>query len=226
MKTKKTKRADLENKRPVFFMVGLIISLSVILLAFEWKTPASKVENFGELKLETPPEELIPLIREKKKEAAPPVKTVVEFILADNDMEIDENLEIFDSEIEENEAINYQDFLPKETEEEEEDLPPVWFVDEMPEFPGGMPSLMKFISTSIRYPVVAQENGIQGKVIITFVIDKSGNVTNVRVFRGIDPTLDAEALRVVKTLPRWKPGKQNGKAVRVNYNVPINFVLQ
>ncbi len=226
MKAKKTKRADLENKRPVFFMVGLIISLSVILLAFEWKTPASKVENFGELKLETPPEELIPLIREKKKEAAPPVKTVVEFILADNDMEIDENLEIFDSEIEENEAINYQDFLPKETEEEEEDLPPVWFVDEMPEFPGGMPSLMKFISTSIRYPVVAQENGIQGKVIITFVIDKSGNVTNVRVFRGIDPALDAEALRVVKTLPRWKPGKQNGKAVRVNYNVPINFVLQ
>ena len=226
MKTKKTKKADLENKRPVFFMVGLIISLSAILLAFEWKTPANKIEDFGELKLEIPPEDLTPLIREEKKEVAPPVRTVVEFVLADNDMEIDESLEIFDSEITENEAINYQDFLPKKTDEEEEDLPPVWIADEMPEFPGGMPSLLKFIATSIRYPVVAQENGVKGKVIITFVIDKSGDVTNVRVFRGIDPSLDAEALRVVKTLPRWKPGKQNGRTVKVNYNVPINFVLQ
>ena len=225
METKKTKKAELESKRPIFLIIGLLLSLSLTLLAFEWKTPVKKAEFIGELKLDAPAEELMPLITEEKKEVAPPVKEVVTFEIVDDETEIDNNLEIFDSEIEANEAIQFQDFIQKETEEEES-VPAVWFVDEMPEFPGGMPSLLKYINTAIRYPIVAQENGIQGKVIITFVIDKAGAVINAKVFRGIDPALDAEALRVVKTLPNWKPGKQNGRAVKVNYNVPINFVLQ
>lgn len=225
MKAKKTTKADLENKRPLFFMIGLMVSLSVVLLAFEWKSPVQKVDDFGKLEFEIPIEEMIPVIKEEKKEIAPPVKEVTLFEIVENDLDIEENLDIFDTEINEGDVINVKELI-NTTEEKEEDLQPIWFPEEMPEFPGGMATLMKHINSSINYPVAAQENGIQGKVIITFVIGKDGAVTDVKLLRGIDPLLDAEALRVVKSLPKWKPGKQNNKPVRVNFNVPISFVLQ
>jgi protein TonB len=96
----------------------------------------------------------------------------------------------------------------------------------MPDFPGGQLALRKFIAQAIKYPVIAQENGIQGKVFVNFVVAKDGTVTNAKIARGVDPSLDKEALRVVNSLPKWKPGKQGGKPVRVSYTVPINFVLQ
>jgi periplasmic protein TonB len=99
-------------------------------------------------------------------------------------------------------------------------------VEEMPEFPGGEGALRAFIAKSIEYPVIAQENGIQGKVYVTFVVDKDGGISDAKVVRGVDPSLDKEALRVVNSLPKWKPGKQRGKPVRVSYTVPISFVLQ
>ena len=99
-------------------------------------------------------------------------------------------------------------------------------VGEKPEFPGGDLALRKFIGSSVKYPVIAQENGIQGKVYVTFVVSKTGKVTNASIARGVDPSLDKEALRVVNALPAWKPGKQRGKPVNVSYTVPINFVLQ
>jgi protein TonB len=113
-----------------------------------------------------------------------------------------------------------------EKEEEKEDAPVFFIVEEMPEFPGGQLALRTFIAQSIKYPVIAQENGIQGKVFINFVVEKDGTVTKATVFRGVDPSLDKEALRVVNSLPKWKPGKQGGKPVRVSYTVPINFQLQ
>ena len=99
-------------------------------------------------------------------------------------------------------------------------------VEEMPEFPGGELALRTFIGKAIVYPTVAQENGIQGKVFVTFVVNKDGSVSNAKIARGVDPSLDAEALRVVATLPKWKPGKQRGVPVRVSYTVPISFKLQ
>ena len=96
----------------------------------------------------------------------------------------------------------------------------------MPSFPGGMGELMKFLGNNIKYPAVAQENGIQGRVIIQFVIEKDGSVANPVVVKGVDPALDKEALRVVKSMPKWTPGKQRGKAVRVKYTVPVTFRLQ
>jgi TonB family protein len=101
-----------------------------------------------------------------------------------------------------------------------------FIVEEMPEFPGGEQALRQFISNSIDYPKVAQEKGIQGKVYVTFVVTKDGNVANATIARGVDPSLDSEALRVVNSLPKWKPGKQRGQAVNVSYTVPINFKLQ
>lgn len=99
-------------------------------------------------------------------------------------------------------------------------------VEEMPSFPGGQGALMFYLASNIKYPVVAQENGVQGRVIVSFVVERDGSISDVRVARSVDPSLDREAQRVVKSMPRWKPGKQNGSAVRVKYTVPVVFRLQ
>ena len=111
-----------------------------------------------------------------------------------------------------------------QVEQKEEEV--FMVVEEMPEFPGGLKALRSFLATAVKYPAVAQENGIQGKVYVNFVVNKDGTVSNAKVSRSVDPSLDAEALRVVLSLPKWKPGKQRGVPVRVYYTVPISFVLQ
>lgn len=99
-------------------------------------------------------------------------------------------------------------------------------VEEMPQFPGGQAALLEYLAKNIKYPVVAEENGIQGKVIVTFVVERDGSITDVKVVKSVDPSLDKEAARVVKSMPKWQPGKQNGSAVRVKYTVPVQFRLQ
>ena len=99
-------------------------------------------------------------------------------------------------------------------------------VEEMPHFPGGLAALQAFLSSNTKYPVVAQENGVQGRVIVSFVVERDGSITDVKVVRSVDPSLDREATRVVRSMPRWSPGKQNGSAVRVKYTVPVVFRLQ
>jgi protein TonB len=99
-------------------------------------------------------------------------------------------------------------------------------VEQMPSFPGGNAALMEYLQNNVKYPVVAQENGVQGRVVVSFVVEKDGSITDVKVVRSVDPSLDKEAARVVKSMPRWIPGKQNGSAVRVKYNVPVSFRLQ
>lgn len=99
-------------------------------------------------------------------------------------------------------------------------------VEQMPSFPGGPSALMQYLSSNIKYPVVAQENGVQGRVVVSFVVERDGSITDVQVARSVDPSLDREAQRVVRNMPKWIPGKQNGQAVRVKYNVPVAFRLQ
>jgi protein TonB len=96
----------------------------------------------------------------------------------------------------------------------------------MPSFPGGDAALQQYLSKNIKYPVVAEENGVQGRVIVTFVVERDGSITDVKVVKSVDPSLDKEATRVVKSMPHWIPGKQNGSAVRVKYTVPVTFKLQ
>jgi len=110
--------------------------------------------------------------------------------------------------------------------EEDTTSQPFFIVEQMPEFPGGEAALRKYLANSVKYPVIATENGIQGKVFVNFVVEPSGNISNVKVTRGVDSSLDKEAVRVVKSMPKWIPGKQGGQAVRVSFTVPINFVLQ
>ena len=110
---------------------------------------------------------------------------------------------------------------PKEEETKVFDV-----VEQMPSFPGGPSALFEYLSKNIKYPVVAEENGIQGRVIVSFVVERDGSITDVRVVKSVDPSLDKEAVRVVKAMPKWIPGKQNGSAVRVKYTVPVTFRLQ
>ena len=118
--------------------------------------------------------------------------------------------------------------MPVEVEEEEPEEQTIFeVVEQMPEFPnGGMAGLMQFLSKNIKYPTIAQENGTQGRVTVQFVVNKDGSIVDAKVLRGVDPYLDKEALRVIGTMPKWKPGMQRGKPVRVKYTVPVMFRLQ
>jgi protein TonB len=229
MELKKSPKADLERKKNTFFLIGLVVALGVTLLAFEWTTKPSKAVDLGQIQTQEVEEEIIPITREQevKPPPPPPPPQVVEVLnIVEDDVEIEDELEIDDTEADDETVIDVAPVIETQEEEVEDDTQVFFIVEDMPEFPGGDLALRKYIANSISYPVIAQENGIQGKVYVTFVVDKDGGVSDARIARGVDPSLDKEALRVVNTLPKWKPGKQRGKPVRVSYTVPINFVLQ
>lgn len=229
MNSKKSPKADLESKKNVFFMLGLVLALGVTLAAFEWTTKASKADSLGSIQTQAVEEEIIPITREQevKPPPPPPPPKVVEVLnIVDDNVKIQDELKIDDTEANKTTIIDVAPVIQAQAEEEEEEAQVFFIVEDMPEFPGGELALRKYIANAIKYPVIAQENGIQGKVYVTFVVDKDGSISDARIARGVDASLDKEALRVVGTLPKWKPGKQRGKPVRVSYTVPINFVLQ
>ncbi|TKG92454.1 energy transducer TonB [Puteibacter caeruleilacunae] len=229
MEVKKSPKADLENKRNIFVQLGLVVTLGIVLIAFNWNNSVQEASSLGQVQEQEVEDEIIPITRQeevKPPPPPPPPKTFDVLNIVDDDTEIEEELEIEDTEIDDETAIDVAPVLTEEEEEDDADAPVFVVVEDMPEFPGGDLALRKYIATSIKYPVIAQENGIQGKVYVTFVVNKQGRVENARIARGVDPSLDKEALRVVNGLPAWKPGKQRGKPVKVSFTVPINFVLQ
>jgi len=229
MESKKTPKADLEGKKNVYFMIGLVLSLGIMLVAFEWTAKPTKADSLGSVGAQNIEEEIIPITREQeiKPPPPPPPPQVVEVLnIVDDDVDIDDELQIEDSEADDKTLITVAPVVSAKEEEEEETAEVFFIVEDMPEFPGGEMALRTFIANAIKYPVIAQENGIQGKVYVTFVVGKDGSVSNASIARGVDPSIDKEALRVVNSLPKWKPGKQRGKPVNVSYTVPINFVLQ
>ncbi len=228
MEVKKSPKADLESRRNTFLLLGLVIALGVTLAAFEYKASPKKTESLGQVAMQDIEEEIIPITREQEiKPPPPPPPQVVEVLnIVDDEVEIEDELEIEDTEVTEDMIIDVAPVVSTQEEAEEEDTQVFFIVEDMPEFPGGELALRQFIANSVKYPVIAQENGIQGRVYVTFVVDADGSVSEPRIARGVDPSLDKEALRVVSALPKWKPGKQRGKPVRVSYTVPINFQLQ
>lgn len=227
MKNKKNKNADLENKRSIFFLVGLTVSLGSVFLAFQWESKPKPAINLGSASYITDDYIFIPPTTPEKKEPPAKLVEVTFFELVDNNSDILENPDLFDTETPEELDIDFDKlvFNSKENKYEKEEEIFV-LVEEMPEFPGGELALRKYLANTVKYPQIAQENGIQGKVFVSFIIDELGYITNIELIRGIDSSLDNEALRVVSTLPKWKPGKQAGKAVKVRYSVPIHFELQ
>jgi len=229
METKKSKKADLESKRNTFFLIGLVLALGATFLAFEWKAKPSAAESLGVVQSKEVEEEIIPITREPevKPPPPPPPPQVVEVLnIVENDVEIDEELKIEDSEADEETIIDIQPVLERHEEEEETEDEIFYFAEDPAEFPGGDRALYKYINDAVKYPVIAQENGIQGKVYVKFVVNEHGAVSDAQILRGVDQSLNQEALRVINSLPNFKPGKQRGKPVKVYYNAVINFQLQ
>lgn len=227
MEIKKSPKADLETKKAVFMQIGLVVALSLALIAFEWTTTDVALGSMQMTEDVAAEEEIIPITRQEEVKPPPPppppkVSDVLNIV--DDDVELDDELELMDTESNENTTVDYKAVVVEE--EEEADAPVFFIVEEMPVFPGGEEALRKYIAQSVKYPAIAQENGIQGRVFVAFVVNTKGEVTDVKIARGVDPNLDKEAIRVVTNMPKWTPGKQRGKAVKVSYTVPINFVLQ
>lgn len=223
MEKKKNSKFDLESKRKTFFFYGLIVSLTLVLFAFKAGNEVKEIyipEHKGEIINDIIN---IPSTSETEKLIAPPpiLKLFNTISIVDNNFtgpETDFNF------LEPDEIIDSPISFRKELEKKDSIF---YIVEQMPEFPGGELALRKWIARKIEYPQLALQNGIKGKVYVTFIVDTDGGITNVAIARGVDPfTLDKEALRVVSDLPKWKPGKQRGKAVKVAYTVPINFDLQ
>ena len=227
MEVKKTPKADLESKKTVFLQIGLVVVLSLVLVAFEWTSTDVNVDfSLQDEDIEVE-EEIIPITRQEevKPPPPPPPPAVADILnIVEDDVELDEELEIMDTEMSQEDIVDFSNMVFEEETRDEGEI--FMIVEEMPEFPGGTEALQKYLAQSVRYPVIAQENGIQGRVYIQFVINQNGEVTNATILRGVDPSLDREALRVVEAMPKWKPGKQRNRPVRVSYTVPINFVLQ
>ena len=216
MEPKKNPDISLEKKKGLFFQIGLVITLVVVLGAFEWKSYDKVAYNLGQLNLDDLEEEIIPITKQEVKPPPPPPPPPEVIEIVEDDVEIEDEIEIEDTESDEDVEIEI---------EEEDDEEFFMVVENMPEFPGGDLGLMRYIQKNVKYPAIAKEYNITGKVYVSFIVDKKGSVTNVKIVRGVDKNLDAEAMRVVKSLPKYKPGKQRGKSVRVMFTIPINFTL-
>ena len=216
MEPKKNPEVNLERKKGLFLQIGLVIALLVVLGAFEYKTYEKIAYNLGALSLDDLEEEIIPITKQEVKPPPPPPPPPEIIEIVEDDVVIEDEIEIEDTESDEDEVIEI-------IEEDDDEF--FMVVENMPIFPGGDLGLMKYIQKNVKYPPIAKEYNITGKVYVSFIVDKSGSVTNVKIVRGVDKNLDAEAVRVVKSLPKYKPGKQRGKSVRVMFTIPINFTL-
>lgn len=224
MQLKKNPEADIENKKGVYFLIGLLISLGVVLVAFEWTQYEGDVGKLGELDIELDEEEMIPITQQQPPPPPPPPPPTTIIEIVEDDEELEEELEIEDTESDEDEMIEFVD-IPDEVAEE----PQIFtIVEENPEFPGGERALFEFLGKNTKFPAIAKDAGIQGIVYVQFVVMEDGSINDdmITILRGVHPALDAEAIRVVKSMPDWKPGRQRGKAVRVYYKLPFRFILK
>lgn len=228
MEIKKSPKADLEGKKTTGVLIGLVLILAAMFVAFEWRERDVVITADSGIQEVAFEEEMVPITEQEEPKQAPPPPEApkVEEVLqiADNDANVEETT--IQSNEDKGEAVEIK-YVPAVVEEEEVEEQQIFqVVEEMPEFPGGMAECMKFLAKNIKYPTIAQENGVQGRVIVQFVVNKDGTIVDPVVVRSVDPYLDKEALRVIKAMPKWKPGKQRGKAVRVKYTVPVTFRLQ
>ena len=230
MEIKKTEKASLENKKLLFVEIGLVVSLAITLFAFEWtstETETALLEDTTEILIE---EEII----STQMETPPPPPEAPKIpVLSDQIDIVDDEIEIEDDmfmNLEDDaslgvEIMDYVEVVEEEVVEEE--AIPFQLVEEKPSFQGGDANqFSKWVNSRLVYPEIAKENGVQGRVTLQFTVEKDGSVTKVKVLRGVDPSLDKEAVRVVSQSPKWKPGKQRDRAVPVTYTFPVIFQLR
>jgi protein TonB len=226
MQLKKSPQASLEDKKLVYVLMGLILVLSICYVAFEWtEKEVTKYEVTEDLAFIDEEIDIQQTTQETPPPPPPPAPQEVEVLnVVEDDVEVEE-IEINTEDDKDVEVVIAPPVEAPVEEEEEEVI--FMVVESMPEFPGGQQALFKYLAENVKYPVIAQENGIQGRVICQFVVNKDGSIVDVVAVRSSgEPSLDKEAIRVIKSMPKWKPGKQRGKPVRVKYTVPVNFRLQ
>lgn len=227
MEVKKSKSANLENKKGTWVLMGLVTVFALLFVAFEWTQHEKKYDgdilDAGDIILE---EEVIPITMPEKKTVPPPPQAVSQaevLNIVEDDAEIEETTLVSN----EDQAVFVEvtDDVPVVVEEVEEEQEIFQVVENMPEFPGGTQALLQYLKKNIKYPTICQEQGIQGRVVVQFVVNKDGSIVDPEVIKPVNPYLDKEALRVVSTMPKWKPGEQRGKPVRVKFTLPVQFKL-
>ena len=230
MEIKKTEKASMENKRFLFTEIGMVIALLIVWGAFSYTSREKKVATLEADQTVVEVDDMVPITEETPPppEAAPKIP-----ILSDQIDIVDDNIKVDDSmfqNIEDsNEGFEIMDYIESAPEEEtiEEEAIPFQLVEEKPSFNGGDANeFSKWVNSRLVYPEIAKENGVQGRVTLQFTVNADGTVSNVKVLRGVDSSLDKEAVRVVSSSPKWKPGKQRDRAVKVTYTFPVIFQLR
>jgi protein TonB len=228
MEPKKTEKANLENKKSLFLQIGLIVALIICIVALEWTSGQKRDTAFDGMSEEAIEEEQIPVTEETPPEEIPPPEVTVTdlFEIVEDDVVIENEVKFEDDETSEDKVVEiYAPVLQAEEEEVEDEI--FVIVEDMPKFRGGdINKFREWVQKRVRYPELASENGIQGRVFITFVVETNGNVSNVTVTRSVDALLDDAAREAVAASPKWEPGMQRGRPVRVRYSIPIIFQLQ
>lgn len=230
MEIKKSPKADLENKKLLFREVGLVAVLAIVLLAFEWST--SEKQELVELTAQAVEIEDEIVINTQEQQELPPEMPKIPVLsdvidIVDDDIDIKDDL-IVNLEDNKNMGVAIIDYVAEVAEEVvEEEAIPFALVEEKPSFQGGdANTFSKWVMSRIIYPEIAKENGVQGRVTLQFTVKTDGSVSDVKVLRGVDPSLDKEAVRVVASSPKWKPGKQRERSVPVTYTFPVIFQLR
>ena len=230
MEIKKSPKANLENKKFMFMEIGLIVALLIVLGAFEWSTTETSVSILEEEVAVVIEEEQVPITQE---EQLPPPEVPKEPVMSDvidivdDDIKVEDNF-LISTEDDASLGVEIKDYVVEQQEEEvvEEEEIPFAIVEQKPTFQGKDPNhFTKWVFSKIVYPEIAKENGVQGRVTLQFTIDTDGSIRNVKVLRGVDSSLDKEAVRVVSSSPKWQPGMQRNKPVKVKYTFPVVFQL-
>lgn len=229
MEVKKSEKASLENKRLLFVEIGFVVALLAVLAAFEWSSKEKADSGLLAENTEIIEEEMIPITQETPP---PPPEMAKIPILSDQIDIIDDDIKVNDNiinlEDDSSLGVEIQDYVEEVHEEVvEEETIPFQLVEEKPQFQGGDANdFTKWVNQRLVYPEVAKENGVQGRVMLQFTVGTDGSVSGVKVLRGVDPSLDKEAVRVVSMSPKWTPGKQRDRKVKVTYTFPVIFQLR
>ena len=227
MEIKKSENADLEKGKGTSLLIGFVMALAVMFVALEWTQ--REVEDNSEIfaaRDVSLNEEMVPITLPEKKTVPPPPAAVTkaEIIeIVEDDADVEEDIMASTEDNTEWVDLTEMDVIEVEEEPQEEEV--FMVVEDQPEFPGGTAALLEYLRKNIKYPAICRENNIQGRVLVTFIVNKDGAIVEPEVVKSVNPSLDKEAVRVISTMPNWKPGMQRGKAVRVKYTVPVNFRL-
>ena len=228
MLIKKSEKASLEKDKLVYALMGLVFVLSLCYVAMEWTQKEVTTYDEPEEIEAFQDEEMEDIQQTQQDTPPPPPPPVAQEVEVLNVVEDDVETESIEVISEDNPEDIVEIAPPVEVKEEEEPEDVIFYVVEsMPEFPGGTQAMYKYIGENLKYPVIAQENGIQGRVVCQFTVNKDGSLVDIEVVRSAgDASLDKEAVRVIKSMPKWKPGKQRNQPVRVKFTLPVNFKLQ